>query len=182
MQSCERPFWRRRYGFVASVFLLVLGASAAKAENLPPFRVDPSLLSGSVLPIETMQQHTVVAKAAGTPGMRPNAASAVTLGAPVLAAPKQSSHAVQEIEVSGGGLYFLQFGAFAVRQNAEAFRDRLAQELKSLRAKLIIRPVGELFLVQLGPWPDASAARKIHKQLRKRKGVTSIVAIARPTG
>ncbi len=65
---------------------------------------------------------------------------------------------------------WLQLGAFSSRDNADALKSRLMAELSdtsSLRemgdmgSKLVVRPSGKLFRVQLGPWADAREARGV---------------------
>ena len=78
-------------------------------------------------------------------------------------------------EVTRGGNHYLQLGAFANRDNAEALRGHLARELGELGDKLIVAEAGNLFRVQLGPWPDAAAARQAGEQLRASLGLGAIV-------
>jgi rare lipoprotein A len=59
---------------------------------------------------------------------------------------------------------WLQLGAFASRDNADALKSRLMAELRDLDnmgSKLVVRPSGNLFRVQLGPWADAREARGV---------------------
>lgn len=78
-------------------------------------------------------------------------------------------------EVTRGGGHYLQLGAFANRANAEALRGHLARELGELADKLVIAETGNFFRVQLGPWPDAVAARQAGEQLRASLGLGAIV-------
>ena len=71
--------------------------------------------------------------------------------------------------------HFLQLGAFGNRDNAEALRARLARELGKLGEKLVIQPAGNLFRVQLGPWPDAAAALLAGGRLRESLGMSPVV-------
>ncbi|MCK9387066.1 MAG: septal ring lytic transglycosylase RlpA family protein [Sulfuritalea sp.] len=71
--------------------------------------------------------------------------------------------------------HFLQLGAFGNRDNAEALRARLARELGALAEKLVIQSVGQLFRVQLGPWPDAAAAQLAGGRLRESLGMTPMI-------
>ena len=71
--------------------------------------------------------------------------------------------------------HFLQLGAFGSRDNAEALRARLSRELGELSAKLVVQSTGGLFRVQLGPWPDADAARLAGVRLRESFGLTPLV-------
>ena len=71
--------------------------------------------------------------------------------------------------------HFLQLGAFGNRDNAEALRSRLARELGKLAEKLVVQSAGQLFRVQLGPWPDAAAAQLAGGRLRETFGMTPLV-------
>jgi rare lipoprotein A len=78
-------------------------------------------------------------------------------------------------EVTRAGGHYLQLGAFANRDNAEALRGHLARELGELGDKLVIAEAGKVFRVQLGPWPDDTAARQAGEQLRTSLGLGAIV-------
>jgi rare lipoprotein A len=71
--------------------------------------------------------------------------------------------------------HFLQLGAFGNRDNAEALRARLARELGDLAGKIVVQSAGKLFRVQLGPWPDATAARLAGGRLRESLGMNPLV-------
>jgi rare lipoprotein A len=68
-------------------------------------------------------------------------------------------------EVSDARGIYLQLGAFSSADNAETLRGRLARELGSLGDRLVVRPGGGMFRVQLGPWVDRDEARRIADQL-----------------
>ena len=78
-------------------------------------------------------------------------------------------------QVRDGRGHFLQLGAFGNRDNAEALRMRLARELGDLSGKLAVQSGGGLFRVQLGPWPDAAAARLAGVRLRESLGMAPLV-------
>ena len=71
--------------------------------------------------------------------------------------------------------HYLQLGAFGNRDNAEVLRARLARELGNLADKLVVQSAGKLFRVQLGPWPDAAAARLASASLRESFGMTPVI-------
>ncbi len=84
------------------------------------------------------------------------------------AAPAAPATAAQkplpEIDDARGA--WLQLGAFGSRDNAEALKSRLARELGGdMGDKLVVRPAGSVFRVQLGPWADATEARSIADKL-----------------
>jgi len=72
----------------------------------------------------------------------------------------------------GRGGHYLQLGAFASRENAEALKVKLQRELGDLADKLVVRSSGDLHRVQLGPWAEASEAQRIAEQLESRFQVT----------
>jgi rare lipoprotein A len=71
--------------------------------------------------------------------------------------------------------HYLQLGAFGNRDNAEALRARLARELGELSGKLVVQASGSLYRVQLGPWPDATAAQLAGVRLRESFGMAPLV-------
>jgi len=62
--------------------------------------------------------------------------------------------------------HYLQLGAFGSRDNAESLKLKLARTLGDLGDRLLIRSTGNLHRLQLGPWADASEARRIADQLK----------------
>ena len=73
------------------------------------------------------------------------------------------------------GGHYLQLGAFGNRDNAEALQARLARELGELADKLLIRSSGPLHRVQLGPWADATAARRAADALRNTLELVPVI-------
>lgn len=150
--------------------LLHLGPAAAEA--LPPLQVDASLLTGAAPakraaaarpPLEAVRPITAMPL--------PAAREATTELKPAAALAKKPL--AQE--------HFVQLGAFSTQANAEARLRQVAGELGSLASKLLIRPGAKLFLLQLGPWPDAAAARGVRQQLRERHNIVAVyVAPAAP--
>ena len=68
-------------------------------------------------------------------------------------------------EVKDARGIYLQLGAFGNAENAEALRARLARELGSLSDRLMVRPGGGMYRLQLGPWADREEARRIVEKL-----------------
>ncbi len=62
--------------------------------------------------------------------------------------------------------HYLQLGAFSSRDNAESLKAKLYRDLGDLGDKLVVRSAGNLHRLQLGPWVDASEARRIAEQLK----------------
>lgn len=62
------------------------------------------------------------------------------------------------------GIY-LQLGAFGNADNAENLRLKLSRELGSLGERLVVRPGGGMYRVQIGPWSDRDEARRVAAEL-----------------
>jgi rare lipoprotein A len=91
---------------------------------------------------------------------------------PVAAVAAEKPRVLDDV-VEGGG-HYLQLGAFGSRDNAEALRGKLARTLGDLGERLQIRSAGSLHRLQLGPWPDADAARRIAEQLKAAFDLPSV--------
>ncbi len=90
-----------------------------------------------------------------------------------MAARDPAADTLRDIEEPGG--HFLQLGAFGNRDNAEALRARLARMLGDLGERLLVRSVGNLHRLQLGPWTDATEARRIAEQLKLAFDLPSVL-------
>lgn len=75
-----------------------------------------------------------------------------------------SPNILRDVEEKSG--HYLQLGAFGSRENAESLRVKLARTLGNLGERLLIRSSGNLHRLQLGPWADASEARRVAEQLK----------------
>lgn len=71
---------------------------------------------------------------------------------------------------------FLQLGAFETQANAEAFRDKVTQELTWLNENIRILPKGSLFSVRLGPYPTRLEASAIANKIRATLDVAPLVS------
>lgn len=123
-----------------------------------------SILPGRTLPPPAATPDPIT-QVAGTPASTTDNATAAAKPLP---------------EVARGGGHYIQLGAFGNRDNAEALRAHLARELDELGDKLVIDASGPLFRVQLGPWPDAPAARRAGDTVRERLGLASVVVQRTP--
>jgi len=74
----------------------------------------------------------------------------------------------------GGGIY-LQLGAFSGRDNAENFRDKIAQRLKVLTHDLSIIALNGLFRVRAGPYPSISDARQAARRIKSGLDIMPLV-------
>lgn len=81
-----------------------------------------------------------------------------------LAAAESAPNVLRDVEEKSG--HYLQLGAFGSRDNAESLRQKLARSLGNLGERLLIRSSGNLHRLQLGPWADASEARRVAEQLK----------------
>lgn len=91
------------------------------------------------------------------------------------ASPKPDQAPSPQPEAGGEGIY-LQFGAFSGSENA----DRLAQKINTQLAgtegrDARIEPGDNLYRVQLGPYPDRTAAVNAAWRIRQRTGMASTV-------
>ncbi|MDP2170500.1 MAG: septal ring lytic transglycosylase RlpA family protein [Rhodocyclaceae bacterium] len=98
---------------------------------------------------------------------------AVAPAAPVAPLVAEKPVVLRDIEERGG--HYLQLGAFGSRDNAESLRARLALTLGELGDRLSIRSTGNLHRLQLGPWPDIGAARRIAEQLQSSFDLPSVL-------
>jgi rare lipoprotein A len=101
-----------------------------------------------------------------TPGPAPNA--------PELAASPIVT--VKSPDTSDASRLFLQLGAFETQANAEAFRDKVKQELNWLNESIRILPKGSLFSVRLGPYPTRLEASAIANKIRATLDVAPLVS------
>lgn len=101
-------------------------------------------------------------------------APAASPAAPVpLAVADNRPGVFKDVEEKGG--HYLQLGAFGSRDNAETLRLKLASTLGSLGERLRIRSSGNLHRLQLGPWADASEARRVAEQLKTTFELPSVL-------
>jgi rare lipoprotein A len=143
--------------WTAAAKLGYLGAGSTRVEV-------ESILPGQTLPPPAATPDPIT-QMAGTPASATDNATAAAKPLP---------------EVARGGGHYIQLGAFGNRDNAEALRAHLARELDELGDKLVIDASGPLFRVQLGPWPDAPAARRAGDTVRERLGLASVVVQRTP--
>ncbi len=81
----------------------------------------------------------------------------------------------QAIAVASNGFY-LQFGAFGLRSNAENLLAHLARELDEPQAaKLLIQQSGAMFRVRLGPFAQRSLAQLEAEKLIGQKSLAAMV-------
>lgn len=135
----------------------VPAATAARAPTAP---VAPAVASAvaSASPmlaeaaVERLSIETIIEERAGV-AMVPRASVA-----PVAASAAQ-------VAAAGVPATWLQVGAFASRDNAEAARERLQRDLPWLLAQIEVFPQGETWRVQVGPWSSRGDALVVAERI-----------------
>ncbi len=126
--------------------------------------------SGLVL-VEGIVPGEVPPMLAGSTGPSASAAAADPLAFLVSSAAQEPPSVLPDVVEKGG--HYLQLGAFASLENAEAMKSRLQRDLGELGEKLVVRSVGEVHRVQLGPWADLAEALRIAELLKARFQLTA---------
>jgi rare lipoprotein A len=92
-------------------------------------------------------------------------------------APPAVSRADAAAVAAAGNGHFLQLGAFGSRENAESYLARARAELAWLAEALQLYFHDNLFRVQAGPYPDASAAREIADRIGVTLNVKPVMVV-----
>lgn len=71
--------------------------------------------------------------------------------------------------------YWVQLGAFRVRDGAEAFRHRLAQDLQWLAPVLTVLSEADLHRLQAGPYASHDQAHGVAQRLREALRLVPVV-------
>ena len=106
---------------------------------------------------------------------QPLTASAPTQTVPDNARPEPAPVEPPIATVADASGVYLQLGAFASRENADLFRDRVANELTWLAAALRIESRDGLHRVRAGPYRDRIEALAVSGHIREALEVTPIV-------
>ena len=123
------------------------------------------------------------------PDSAPPAPAAVTVEAPVPVPPtaavaETASVAAAPAPVAGvqppGGSFYLQLGAFSLRENAERFASRMRVALAQLDPSLAVVTAGSLHRVHAGPYPDRDAALADAQRIGESLGAAPLVVAPRP--
>jgi rare lipoprotein A len=72
---------------------------------------------------------------------------------------------------------FLQLGAFAVRENAELLRERLARELAWLAQSMQVIAGEALYRLQIGPYRTQDEARAVAERIRAQLSLAPLVVV-----
>lgn len=70
---------------------------------------------------------------------------------------------------------WLQLGAFGNRDNAEALKARMGNELSGLADRLVVQPSGPLFRLQLGPWSSAAEAGAVAERIAEVLDIKPVI-------
>ena len=101
-------------------------------------------------------------------------------GIVVAAAPRAPGPAPDNVVPAAGtqanGVY-LQLGAFAARENAEAFRARLMREFAWLQDAIQLIAGGALFRLHLGPYRSQDEARAIADRIRSEISLSPLLIV-----
>jgi len=84
---------------------------------------------------------------------------------------------VANLPPANGQDFYLQFGAFGSRSNAESFQAHIARELDDQQiARLGIQQAGNLFRVRLGPFADRATALAEAEKLTGQKNLSAVIS------
>jgi rare lipoprotein A len=72
---------------------------------------------------------------------------------------------------------YVQLGAFASRENADALQARIAGELAWLRESAQILLSGELWRLHVGPYVSREAARAVAQRIETELGIKSLLVV-----
>jgi rare lipoprotein A len=148
-----------RLGFAnagsAQVEVIAIDGGTALAATTP--RTEPQPAAPAPTSVAAAPVATPTAPAAPAPAAKPAAATK-----PAAAA-----------KTTGG--FFLQLGAFSVRENAEVFRDKVASQLTWLNEALGVVLVDGLFKVHAGPYAERAEAQRAGDRMRSGLGLSPLI-------
>lgn len=116
-------------------------------------------------PTPTPNASSPLLAAAAAPPSAPTSAAAAVVATPASAASRLAS-------LPG---YWVQLGAFRVRDGAEAFRHRLAQDLQWLAPVLTVLSEADLHRLQAGPYASHDQAHGVAQRLREALRLVPVV-------
>lgn len=154
----------------AASALAAASPSAPILPRPPATLADGASATGSSLAVVTPAPSAASAPAAGmvaaaspassVPASAPPLAGAAALAAVAMTAPPSAGP-----PSALGGHYFVQLGAFRLRDGAEAVRQRVAQELAWLAPVLSVLAEAESYRLQAGPYPSRDHAHGVAQRL-----------------
>ncbi len=107
----------------------------------------------------------------------PQPAAPVGAPATVAAALIPSGPPVLEAAPSGG--FWIQLGAFRLREGAQAFERRVGAEIDWIESMLVVFRDGSLFRLQAGPFDDLAQAQRAAERIRDQLKLVPMV-VERP--
>ncbi|HTS23744.1 MAG TPA: septal ring lytic transglycosylase RlpA family protein [Casimicrobiaceae bacterium] len=93
---------------------------------------------------------------------------------PTLAATESAPAAPMPVGAAPGG-FVVQLGAFANNVNAQAFVERVANQIAPLGVEAKVHEQGGLYRVSVGPYPTRDDARQTAERLRSALGLDTTV-------
>lgn len=89
-----------------------------------------------------------------------------------------SSVSIPPMATAGDDQIYLQFGAFSAAQNASHLVQKLNHEIAHLESRPAqVRPTGDLYRVQIGPYPSRTAAVNAAVRIQQETGVAPTIAV-----
>jgi rare lipoprotein A len=149
------------------------------------YKLDLLRAGSGLVEVESILPDSFVALAAPAAASAPlvsssTAVSADTQPAAVVQAP---DGAQPETPSAGaglqGGMFYLQLGAFSVRENAERFLDRMRAALAGTQSSLALTPSGAWHRVQAGPYASRDAALEAANRMAGVLGETPVLIAPR---
>jgi rare lipoprotein A len=154
--------------------ILAGGSALVEVETIIPGEAPPTRTADAPLPpgvvVTALPPPQIAAEP--LPAAAPPSPTA-TAAAPQPAAARADAGAL----AAAGNGHFLQLGAFGSRENAESYLARTRAELAWLAEALQLYFHDNLFRVQAGPYPDASAAREIADRIGVTLNVKPVVVV-----
>jgi rare lipoprotein A len=147
------------------------GSATVEVESIDPAKYHPPRSSARLVP-EAVPVIEAPAQAPPTPpapvvgAAVPPASEPITETAPPQAGLPAADAPAPPVTMEAGGIY-VQLGAFAVRDNAEAFRARATHQLGWLNETIQLNSGGGLYRVQVGPYRDRAEADRVAARVRE---------------
>jgi len=128
--------------------------------------------------VDAILPDTLAQSAQARPALEP-VAQAVAVTAPLAPAgeirlPQASADAAPLAPMQGG--FSVQLGAFSNYPNAQAFLDRVQNQLANIRVEAKIRQAGGLYRVYIGPYSGRSEAQRIGERITNAFGFPTTIA------
>jgi peptidoglycan lytic transglycosylase len=153
---------------VEAILPETLVASAQAKPPLPAVADAPPIAQ----PLAPMADATVVTQPIAPVSTAPAVAQPAASVGP--AQPPLTADAAPVAPMQGG--YSVQLGAFANSMNAQAFLDRVQNQLANMRVEAKIRRAGGLYRVYIGPYAGRSEAQRVGERITGAFGFPTTIA------